>query len=137
MESTTEPSGFGDEVLLRLPAHAESLPIARTLAAAVASHWGATLDVVDDARLIVSELLTHIFQISPGSLAQVALAHDASNIQLTVHTDAPLPAPQPDSFGWLVVSELAGDVSVIADDSGLTITATLPTAGSTDDTGSR
>lgn len=137
MEFATEPVGFGDEVLLRLPARAESLPIARTLAAAVASQWGFTLDVVDDARLVVSELLTHVLKANPECLTHLTFTREASSIRVSVHTDEPIPAPSSESFGWLVVSELASAIDVLQDESGLTITAALTTAGTTDGSGSR
>lgn len=130
MTSTTEPSGFGDEVALRLPAHADSLPVARTLAAAVASHWGFNLDTVDDARLTVSELLTHVFQNREGCLTHVGFTRDQGGLRITVRTDENLPAPSPESFGWLVISELASEVTVGYDANGLSITAVLTAPGS-------
>lgn len=136
MESTDQPVGSGDEVLLRLPARAESLSVARTLAAAVTSQWGFTLDVVDDARLVVSELLTHVLQTHPGCLTQVSFTRGTSSVRVSVHTDEPISAPDPESFGWLVVSELASTLDVNHDESGLTITAALTKAGTPDGSGS-
>lgn len=125
LDSTIGPSGHGDEVLLRLPAQPESLAVARTVAAAVASQWGFALDVVDDARLIVSELLTLVLQAKPGCPTQITFEHADSRLQVTLQTDASVPAPTPESFGWLVVSELSSELGVRSDDSGLTITAAL------------
>lgn len=126
MESTSGPSGF-DDVRLRLRALPESLPVARTLAAAVASQWGFTLDIVDDARLVVSELLTLVLQSHPGAEASITFAHDPSTLRVSVQTDATVPPPTTESFGWLVVSELARDLKVRSDETGLSITASLTT----------
>lgn len=129
MESTTEPGGFGQEVVLRMPANAESLPVARTWAAAVVSQWGFTLDVVEDARLVVSELLTFVHQSRPGCLTQLSFMNDDSTLRLAIHTDESLAPPTPESFGWLVVSELSSDLDVRSDNTGLTITAAMSSSG--------
>lgn len=127
MPPTTPPRG--DDVVLRLPVLPASLPVARTLAAAVASQWGFTLDVVDDARLITSELLTIILGQQPGCLTEVTFAHADGTFRVTVHTDAEMSAPSTESFAWLLISELSSDLHLRADATGLTISAAMAPAG--------
>lgn len=129
MESTAEPFRDGDEVRLRVPARAESLVVARTLAAAVASQWGFTLDVVEDARLLTSELLTLVLQERPGSMTELTFGIDRESLRVRLHTDETVPVPQPDSFGWLVLSEISSDLQLSSDDSGLTVSAALAPSG--------
>jgi len=121
----------GQQVELRLPALESGLPIARTFVAAAAAGWGYTLDVIEDARLVTSELLTMIIQASPGALVEVSLSQRDDGLQVKVHTDALCPPPPKDSFGWMVVSEVSESFDLRSDSGGLTLVAAMTPAGLT------
>lgn len=123
------PETTESEVQLRLPALETGLPVVRTFAAAVAAGWGFTLDVVEDVRLVASELLTMVMTARPGALTEVAMSRRGEALLVRVHTDELCPAPPHDSFGWLVVSEVSGSADSRSDATGLTLVAAMTPTG--------
>ncbi len=85
----------GDHVSIDLPAAVTSVGRAREFVAGTFASWGIGPDTVDDALIIVSELVTNAVT-HAASACEVQLAVDASAVRISViDTGAGTPDPQP------------------------------------------
>ena len=123
-----EPAGEA-EVSLRLAATETGLPLARTFVAAAAATWDYTLDAIEDARLVTSELLTMVIAARPAALVEIVLASGTDGLLLKVHCEETFEAPPVDSFGWLVVTEVSRSLQVRSEPPGMTFVAAIALPG--------
>lgn len=116
----------GDRVEIRVPADGAYVATLRLTAASLAARCDLTIDDIEDLRLAVDEacalLLPHVaadsrldatFVLQPGALSVTA----------SVGTTGATRADR-SGFAWSVLSALATEVDVTANESSLTITVT-------------
>lgn len=115
-EASPERPAFPDEtpdfVEVRLPADSSYLSVLRTATAGLASRLDFTLDEIEDLRIAVDEACALLLtQAVAGTelVCRFDLEHDALCVSVAAATrDGSIPSR--DSFGWLVLSSLAGQV---------------------------
>lgn len=111
-------AGIRDVVSVRLPAASAYLSVLRTATAGLAARLDFTLDEIEDLRIAVDEACAMLLpEARPGSdLACVfELSAEAIGVQVSVASTATR-EPSRDTFAWMVLSALAGDVdSALAD----------------------
>jgi serine/threonine-protein kinase RsbW len=121
-----DPTPGADTVEVRVPADVAYVATLRLTAASLAARCDLTIDDIEDLRLAVDEacalLLPHAaresrldaqFLLSPGALSVTARVAAAGGTY-----------PDRSGFAWSVLSALASDVDVVADDGTLAITVT-------------
>lgn len=109
--------------MLWLPAARESLPLARAVTGAVATDAGATIDVVDDARQVVTEAVALVLATAPGAAgtgaidasAEVSLALEPTDGGVVIEVRGAGRDVDPSSFGWLLIDELSREASAQID----------------------
>lgn len=112
------PDWPADLVEMRLPADGVYLAVLRTATAGLAARLDFTLDDIEDLRIAVDEACALLLEqtVPAGELTcRFSLASDS----LTVDVSAPVQqAKLPDrgSFGWAVLSALAGSVDAGIDE---------------------
>ena len=114
----------GDEVTVRLPAHSIYVAVLRTAVAGVAARADFTVEDIEDLRIAVDEACTILLEsAAPGAMLSCQLSGRPDTVRAAVSTTVSDPTP-PDtlSFGWLVLSALAGTVQADLDGDTLTIT---------------
>lgn len=116
--------GRTDRVEMRLPASSAYLAVVRTAAAGLAARLDFTLDEIEDLRIAVDEAcglllprrssdtvearhLECVFDIEPDALA-IAVSS----------TDPQIEPPSRESFAWMVLTALAGEVDATRDAGG-------------------
>ena len=107
-----------DRVEVRLPAQSAYLSVLRTATAGLAARLDFTLDEIEDLRIAVDEACGMLLsQTLPGSDLRCAFELDGDTLVLTV-TAATRSArlPSRDTFGWTVLTALAGDVDASLED---------------------
>ncbi|WP_222853818.1 hypothetical protein [Fodinicola acaciae] len=111
-------SGGTDIVSLRLPASGAYLSVLRTATAGLAARLDFTLDDIEDLRIAVDEACAMLLpEAQHGSDLQCVfeLSAEAIGVQVSVASSATR-EPSRDTFAWMVLSALAGDVdSALAD----------------------
>lgn len=108
---------------LTLPALAQHLPTARSVAAAAAAAAHLSVTQIEDVRLIVDEAFTAVMAGAPEH-ASVTCVFTPVEIGLHVRVTAPSATgevPDPQGFGWLVLSALAVDLSAGVSDGEMTV----------------
>ncbi|GAA2727031.1 ATP-binding protein [Actinocorallia aurantiaca] len=84
-----------DHLLLPLLASPASAGLARTLAGQRLRRWG-DLDILDDALLVVAELVSNAAKETPGEEIRLELVRDARDVVIAVWDSSPrLPRPRP------------------------------------------
>ncbi|GAA1670735.1 hypothetical protein GCM10009765_20200 [Fodinicola feengrottensis] len=111
-------TGGTDTVALRLPASGAYLSVLRTATAGLAARLDFTLDDIEDLRIAVDEACAMLLpEARPGSdlVCIFELSAEAIGVQVSVASTAAR-TPSRDTFAWMVLSALAGDVdSTLAD----------------------
>lgn len=101
-----------ETVALRLPAQSDSLPLARVVAVSSGMLANLSMDRIDDLRQCTQESLAVLLEDTEAD--DVELTFDISPGRLAFVGSTPTLAPgQPDptSFAWLLLTELADSVS--------------------------
>jgi serine/threonine-protein kinase RsbW len=113
-----------DFVEIRLPADGAFLSVLRTATAALAARLNFTIDEIEDLRIAVDEAcaLVLVKAVPEGELqCRFVIDPAAMTVSVTAPTRDGTP-PARDSFAWMVLSALAGDVDAsISADQHLTI----------------
>jgi serine/threonine-protein kinase RsbW len=113
---------------LTLPARAQHLATARSVAAAAAVTAGLSVTQIEDVRLIVDEAFSAALVGAPEH-ASVTCVFTPDEVGLHVRVTAPSPSgsvPDPQGFGWLVLSALAVDLSAAVSDGVMTVGLSVP-----------
>jgi serine/threonine-protein kinase RsbW len=112
--------GTEDRVTIRMPAEGAYLSVLRTATAGLAARLDFTLDEIEDLRIAVDEACGLLLsQADPGATldCDFTLAEDSMTIAVSVLSQrAQLPAR--DTFGWTVLSALAGSVDAWSEPGG-------------------
>jgi serine/threonine-protein kinase RsbW len=116
----TETQGVArrDHVELRVPASGAYLAVLRTAAAGLAARLDFTLDDIEDLRIAVDEacaLLLPLVEDGGQLTCRFDLEADVLQVAVSVPSAATEP-PSHDSFAWIVLTALAGDVDATVDD---------------------
>jgi len=123
-----ETSSFEDEITIRVPARSIYVAVLRTAIAGVAARCDFNVDEIEDLRIAVDEacgLLLH--DAAPGAMLSCHFAARADSLVAAVSSKVRTPRlPNPTSFGWLVLSSLAGAVRAEVDGDVLTILLSRP-----------
>jgi serine/threonine-protein kinase RsbW len=102
--------------------------VLRTAIAGVAARCDFNVDEIEDLRIAVDEacgLLLH--DAAPGAMLSCHFAARADSLVAAVSAEVETPrTPDPTSFGWLVLSALAGSVRAELDGNVLTILLSRP-----------
>jgi serine/threonine-protein kinase RsbW len=113
-----------DFVEIRLPADGAFLSVLRTATAALAARLNFTIDEIEDLRIAVDEACALVLAkaVPDGELlCRFVIDPAAMTVSVTAPTRDGTP-PARDSFAWMVLSALAGDVDASIDaDQHLTI----------------
>lgn len=113
-----------DFVEIRLPADGAFLSVLRTATAALAARLNFTIDEIEDLRIAVDEAcaLVLVKAVPEGELlCRFVIDPAAMTVSVTAPTRDGTP-PARDSFAWMVLTALAGDVDAsISADQYLTI----------------
>jgi serine/threonine-protein kinase RsbW len=113
-----------DFVEIRLPADGAFLSVLRTATAALAARLNFTIDEIEDLRIAVDEAcaLVLVKAVPEGELqCRFVIDPEAMTVSVTAPTRDGTP-PARDSFAWMVLTALAGDVDAsISTDQHLTI----------------
>ncbi len=111
------PAWPADLVEMRLPADGAYLAVLRTATAGLAARLDFTLDDIEDLRIAVDEACALLLdQAAPAS--ELACRFTLATNSLEVHVSVPVrQARLPDrgSFGWAVLTALAGSVDAGTD----------------------
>src|SRR4051812_18936752 len=86
-------TGLGRAVT-KLPADPSAVPAARRFASQHLLDFGGRTDVVDKARLLVTELATNAVMHAPSPIRLTVESHDDS-VRVEVRDDDPTPLPPP------------------------------------------
>jgi serine/threonine-protein kinase RsbW len=116
-------TGGTDTVALRLPASGAYLSVLRTATAGLAARLDFTLDDIEDLRIAVDEACAMLLpEARPGSdlVCVFELSAEAIGVQVSVASMAAR-TPSRDTFAWMVLSALAGDVDSTLSDGELCI----------------
>lgn len=124
-----QPNAHDTSVRLRVMAQEASLPLVRTVAAAVAAQLGLTIDVVEDVRLVASELLNICIAARPSEPVSFELTEWDGGVRLTCHLPGDHHAPDPMSFSVLVIEEITSRFAVSAGPGQLLLVAEAAPAG--------
>jgi len=115
--SATAAPGSGDFVEVRLPADSSYLSVLRTATAGLAARLDFNLDEIEDLRIAIDEACATLLSQTVDDTdltCRFELADDTLAIEVSALTrDGALPAE--DTFGWMVLSALAGSVEASAD----------------------
>ena len=118
---------MSEPVVLRFPAHASNVALARTTAATLAARLDFTIDQVEDARLAIDEAVSHLVT---GGDESITCSFEISGSELTMVVSSSAehaPLPDPEGFGWIVMRALVDEVR--AEDLGGVVTLTLRMRG--------
>ncbi len=120
-ETAGGPGGVGEqspasprEVVLRVPAVAGSVALARSTVAAAAAAVELTVDRIDDLRLAVDEAVSLLLEdaVVDSDLVVTVRWGLEPTIDVTVSTQSATGrVPGPGGFSWTVLSALVDDVS--------------------------
>jgi hypothetical protein len=116
-------------VQLRVPATEASLPLVRTVAAAVAAQLGLTIDAVEDIRLVASEIHNICIAAQPSGLVTFEFIEHDRGLRLRCHLPGDHRAPDPMSFSVLVIEELSASFQVAIDPQEMLLVAEAALAG--------
>ena len=103
------PTAAIDHLLLPLLASPASAGLARTLAGQRLRRWG-DLDILDDALLVVAELVANAAKETPGEEIRLELVRDARDVVIADWDSSPRPPrPRPPAELTLENLDLAAD----------------------------
>ncbi|MFM7145303.1 MAG: ATP-binding protein [Actinomycetales bacterium] len=110
-------SSLSDEVCLCMPATAENVSLARSLAAAVAVRADLPVADLEDLRLAVSEAVTGaVTDAQPGSQVRCSFVEQAACVIVRVSYRPRLGhGPDTDGFGWAIMRALATELTAETD----------------------
>jgi hypothetical protein len=100
---------------LTVPATSGSAAVVRATAAAVGARMGATVDDLDDLRVVASEAFTLVLGALPqGTDSGITVVLDPQGGEIAVNVSGALgasaaSAPDPDGFAWTILSALLAD----------------------------
>lgn len=116
-----------NSVRLSMPASAENVSLARSLAAAIAARADLPVDQLEDLRLAVSEAVTGaVTDAVIGSEVECAFAEEPGWLEVRVaYTPVAGRAPDTDGFGWAIMRALASELSVDVEDDRIAIALRL------------
>lgn len=114
-----------DAVHLTMPATAQNVGLARSLAAAIAARADLTIDTLEDLRLAVSEAVSGaVADAVPGSHVSCSFAETSDRLSVQVRYQSPGGrSPDTDGFSWAIMRALATELT--CDVAGETVTVTL------------
>lgn len=113
-----------DAVGLIIPAAAESVGLARSLAAAIAARADLPIDELEDLRLAVSEAVTGaVTDAVAGSQVTCTFVEEAGwlQVQVSYRSEAGR-RPDSEGFGWAIMRALATELSAEVEDEVVTLT---------------
>lgn len=96
-------------------ARPEHIPWVRAFVAAVAAACGLEPDTVDDVKLAVSELVSHVVETRPGGELRVRLRVVSSRLELAVRPWTTADESSPDLEQWVIVTSLFDSARVDGD----------------------
>lgn len=99
--------------MLTLPAKAEYVHIARSVAAGLAAKAAMTLDDIEDIRLAVDEACTHLLAHSRAELLRLELARSGSEFEIVASIDSVIDDGNghgDGSVSWRILEALADSV---------------------------
>lgn len=114
-----------DAVHLTMPATAQNVGLARSLAAAIAARADLPIDTLEDLRLAVSEAVSGaVADAVPGSQVSCSFAEtpDRLSVQVRYQSQGGR-GPDTDGFSWAIMRALATELT--CDVAGETVTVTL------------
>lgn len=121
INSTSHVNGSAQHarIDIAIPAAASQLPLLRSIAAALAMSLDFDIDTVADLRLAVDELgASLVTRARPGAELQCSLSTDGATVTVSATTEViDRGEVDTDSFGWMVLTTLADDVTSDVDDS--------------------
>lgn len=113
------------DVELRLPAEGAYVSVLRTTTAGLAARQDFTLDDVEDLRMAVGEAAAMALEVASGDLtARFWLGDRTMTVAVSASTHGEAKIDQT-SFGWQVLTTLAGDAHVAVDATHLEITLVM------------
>jgi serine/threonine-protein kinase RsbW len=105
------------DVELRLPTDGAFISVLRTATAGLAARLDFTLDDLEDVRMAVGEAAALVLDAAdPGADLTTRFWLRPKELRVTVGTSAAAAVtPEPDSFAWTVLTTLAEDATVTAE----------------------
>ena len=114
------------DVELRLPGESAYVSVLRSTTAGLAARLDFTLDEIEDLRMAVSEACALVLPAPRGKRPHRRLPPRQWQLSVVVGVDSDsASAPDQDSFGWQVLTTLAGDASVSIEDGRFEITLSM------------
>lgn len=104
----------GDVVEIRVPADSVYVSLLRTAVASVAARLDFTVDEIDDLRIAVDEACALLLPDAAADaqlICRLTMGENALGIAVSAATKTGA-APEPTSFAWMVLTALAGEVTV-------------------------
>jgi serine/threonine-protein kinase RsbW len=113
-----------DHVELRVPASGAYLAVLRTATAGLAARLDFTIDDIEDLRIAVDEACALLIPLAtPGALIDCRFDLQPHQFQVAVSVPSATTDPPPrDTFAWIVLTALAGDVDASITDGYVTLT---------------
>ena len=105
-------------VTLTLPAHAEYVAIARSVAAGIAAKASMTLDDIEDVRLAVDEACAHLLSSTSSERLTLEVSRDEGLLQIAARVDGAIdavPANDDGAIAWRSLETLADSVRLERD----------------------
>ena len=122
MTSRLAPSDADPAVVLTVRADADRLPFARVVAVSCGAQADLPMNRVDDLRQCTQEALAVLLH--HGCTGEVAVRFRLDPGSITVHASGSGPdtsLPEPTSFAWLLLDELADDARADLDSGRLAV----------------
>ena len=118
------PVAPDDYVELRVPASGAYLAVLRTAAAGLAARLDFTIDDIEDLRLAVDEACALLLPLAtPGARIDCRFDLQPHQFQVAVSVPSATTDPPPrDTFAWIVLTALAGEVDSSISDGHVTLT---------------
>lgn len=113
-----------DAAHLTMPATAQNVGLARSLAAAIAARADLPIDTLEDLRLAVSEAVSGaVADAVPGSQVSCVFAETSDWLSVQVRYQSPGGrGPDTDGFSWAIMRALATELTCEIEDETVTVT---------------
>jgi serine/threonine-protein kinase RsbW len=118
------PVAPDDHVELRVPASGAYLAVLRATTAGLAARLDFTIDDIEDLRIAVDEACAMLLPLAtPGARIDCRFDLQPHQFQVAVSVPSATTDPPPrDTFAWIVLTALAGEVDASISDGHVTLT---------------
>jgi serine/threonine-protein kinase RsbW len=118
------PVAPDDHVELRVPASGAYLAVLRATTAGLAARLDFTIDDIEDLRIAVDEACALLLPLAtPGARIDCRFDLQPDQFQVAVSVPSATTDPPPrDTFAWIVLTALAGEVDASISDGHVTLT---------------